>query len=744
MAKKYLLILFCLPLCVLGVSAQQVLGSGDDEDETTEEIGEYKGTRLGYYKVYGDNLDTFQVDVDTALHAFHIYNPMFQHTMSATNLGNLGSPYVSNLYFDRVEEDFLFADVYSAFMKVPSNLPIVNTRTPFSVLSYGNGGPKQYAEETLSGIFSQNVNPYFNFGVYFDIIYARGRYTNTSTRHKNYGLFSSYMSPRYNMYFNYGSATMENKENGGIGDANGWIDDYINNPGEVTDEMGAKQPENYPTRMSGESFYRRRFWTMSQNYNIGVLREVELPDSIATDTVITEFVSALRLVHKFSMETDIKQYQDKIGQSSFYDTAYIHPTLTNDSLWRRKISNRLGLYLDEDINRFGRFGAGAYIQSDYHNIQNNPWTTLEDSTLFKGYAGRQAYIDESTAYTAATKDLIAEAAALEAEERSLTAAEQLIIEEAALATAQKAVYAKEVKYINSMIVDSVIDDEINDYEGYTYNNITFGGSIFKRTGKHFFFEGAGHVVMSGYNAGDWGMSGSMRQAFSKLGQLELSARANFARKTPDYFTNHYYANNYWWNNDFDPVFKQELGGTLKIPAVNFEVSLDIDNMQNLVFFNEYAMPEQYDGNLAVMAFRLKKDFEIGRHLRWDNDIVYQETSASYALPLPQITAYTNLMYKNVLFKVLHFELGVDCRFHTAYKAPGYMPATGRFYNQQDVEIGNYPYMSAYANFFLRRMRFFLMSQHVNHGWPSLEYFSAPHYGYNHRMFKMGLQWTFYD
>jgi hypothetical protein len=53
-------------------------------------------------------------------------------------------------------------------------------------------------------------------------------------------------------------------------------------------------------------------------------------------------------------------------------------------------------------------------------------------------------------------------------------------------------------------------------------------------------------------------------------------------------------------------------------------------------------------------------------------------------------------------------------------------------------------MNVYADFFLRRMRFFVMEQHVNMGWPEYNYFSAPHYGYNHRMFKMGLQWTFYD
>lgn len=696
MAKRLTFLLSIFLLTALGIYAQDRPGGPggmpnseeehhDDHDHDHDHDDHRDSSQVStapyYFKTYRDNIDTFHVDIDTALHGMHIYNPMDRQTISSTTLGNFGSPYQSNIYFDRPEVDFLFSDVYDAYYKNYKNTPNVNTRTPFAILTYGNGGPRQYAEESLAGIFSQNIGKDVNFGVYFDLIYARGLYQNQSTRHKNYGFFGSLNKEKYNAYFNIGSSLLENYENGGFGTSDEWDDTYITDP---PSGIGG-QPENYPTRIdASRSFVKSQFITFDQKYNIGVMREVPMED-----TILTEFVPALNLVHQFKFEVDVKQHDDDNAVATYYDTAYIHSSNTLDSARSRRISNSVGLYLDERINRFGKFGAGAYIQMDNDYITNTPWISIEDTSLQKGYS-----------------ELIADN--------------------------------------SSVALDSSRLDFIQAYDGYSYTNIAVGGSIFKRTGTHFFFDALGKIYLSGYNAGDWQLKGEIRQAFPGMGDWDLTARANFERKTPDYFLQHYYSNNFWWDNNFDATFTQQIGGTLSIPTLNFDVSLDIDNMQNKVYFDVNALPTQYTGNLAVLAIRLEKDFEIGEHLVWENDLVYQTTSAADVLPLPTFTAYTNLYFRHVLTKVLHFNIGVDCRYYTEYYAPGYMPATGRFYNQRDVKIGNYPLMNVYADFFLRRMRFFVMGQHINMGWPALNYFSAPHYGYNHRMFKFGLQWTFYD
>ncbi len=633
------------------------------------------------FMTYGDNLDTFHVAVDTALHGLHVHDPIYRRSISNSTLGNLGSPYQSNIYFDRPEVHFLFSDVYDAYFLNYKNLPYVNTRTPFAVLSYKKGGPRSEAEEVFSVLFSQNINKDVNFGAYFDLIYARGLYTGQSVRHRNYGAFASYNKPKYNAYLNIGAGHMENRENGGFGDANAWDDLIVSQP---SDEL-AKQPRNYSVRIDdARSYLKNQFVTFNHQYNIGIMRQVN-----RGDTILEEFVPALNLVHQFKYEADAKQYEDNNAVTSFYDTAYIHNAHSLDSARHRRISNRFGLYLDEAINRFGKFGAGAYLQMDNNYLLNTPWISIEDSSLRKNHSS-----------------LLADN--------------------------------------NKVTLDSSRLDFIHAYKAYRYADVTFGGSIFKREGTHFFFDADAQLCFSGHNAGDWRVKGVLRQVFPKMKGWELSAHADFKRETANYFLQHYYANNFWWDNDFDPSFTQKLGGKLKIPSINVELSLDVDNKQKPVYFDENALPAQFDANLTVMALRLKKDFELGRLLVWENDVVYQETSSETVLPLPTLAVYSNFYFRPVLFKVLHMELGFDCRYHTSFYAPGYMPATGRFYNQREVKIGDYPLVNVYADFFLRRMRFYLMFQHVNEGWMPRNYFSAAHYAHNPRLFKIGLQWTFYD
>lgn len=694
MSKIHFILLCFISYSVLGLAQLERSGgpggggpSGDeshDEDHDHHSHEEHK-TGIGFWQYYDDNIDTISIPVDTMLRRFHTYNEMFQQSSSNTFLGNYGSPYISNLYQDRVEEDFIFADVYRAYTKRAEDIPIINTYSPFTLLSYGTGGPKVYAEENVSVMFSQNVGKELNIGAYYDLIYGRGRYTSMSTRHRNYGFFSSYSSPRYQMVFNLGFNRLENYENGGLGTDDEWVDALVNAPSSVSSLLPIISPENFPVRFEDAiSLNKRNFISIKQKYNIGVMREVELED-----TTVSEFVSAMNIVHQFDYNADIKQYEDQDGLTSFYDTAYINPTASFDSLRSRKISNRIGLYLDEDINSFGKFGMGAYIQMDNYRISSNPWVSIEDSMFASDYT----FFKENA---------------------------------------------------SSSNIDSLRYLFITSYKPETYTNIIFGGSIFKRQGTHFFFDASGKLNLSGYNAGDWQLKGMLKQVFPKMGNMELSAHADLNRKTPSYFYNHYYSNNYWWDNNLDPTFTQHIGGALKIPAFNFEVVADINNMQDVVYLNAQAVPDQYNGNMAVLSLQLNKDFELGKHIVWENEVVYQETSAEKAIPLPKLTAYTNLYFRGVLFDVLHFNIGADCRFQTAYYAPGYMPSTGLYYNQRDVKVGDYPYMNVYADFFLRRMRFFVMGQHINYGWPNLEYFSAPHYAYNHRMFKLGLQWTFYD
>lgn len=153
------------------------------------------------------------------------------------------------------------------------------------------------------------------------------------------------------------------------------------------------------------------------------------------------------------------------------------------------------------------------------------------------------------------------------------------------------------------------------------------------------------------------------------------------------------------------------------------------------------MPVQARSNVQVFSVNLRQNFKFGI-LHWDNNLTYQTSSNQAVIPLPKFAVYTNLYLKFKVAKVLDVQLGVDCDYYTKYKAVSYQPATMTFYNQDKIECGDYPFMNAYVNMKLSRVRFYVLMSHVNQGMTGTNYFSMPHYPLNPRKFQIGLSIDF--
>jgi hypothetical protein len=191
------------------------------------------------------------------------------------------------------------------------------------------------------------------------------------------------------------------------------------------------------------------------------------------------------------------------------------------------------------------------------------------------------------------------------------------------------------------------------------------------------------------------------------------------------------------------MYKTRLGGTFAIPTLGFDFNLSVDNLTDMVYFDKEALPQQHNGNIQVVAANLKQDFRVGS-FTLENNVVYQLSSNQAVLPLPEIALYHNLYYHGLWFKVLNMQIGADVRYHTAYYAPSYMPATGQFFVQDKMKIGNYPVMNVYINAHLKRTRFFIQYYHLNQLFMQGDYYSMPYYPINPATLKMGLTWNFYD
>jgi hypothetical protein len=278
----------------------------------------------------------------------------------------------------------------------------------------------------------------------------------------------------------------------------------------------------------------------------------------------------------------------------------------------------------------------------------------------------------------------------------------------------------------------------------TENNTSVGGILSKQLGTTLKYEALAELYVLGRKSGNFELSGkALTNIRAGNDSIIIAAKGYVKNTTPDFFLDYYESNHFQWNNNFSNEYKTHLGGELAIPTRNFKITANVENLNNFIYFNNDALPAQYKNNLQVLAFDVKKDFALW-HFHLENEVVYQTSSNQNILPLPKFSFYSNLYYVQKLFKVLTMQVGTDVHYNTEYYAPNYMPATGQFFVQNETKIGNYPLINVYANFHLKRMRFFIMYYHANYNISQPNYFSMPNYPMNPSMVKMGISWNFYD
>ena len=278
------------------------------------------------------------------------------------------------------------------------------------------------------------------------------------------------------------------------------------------------------------------------------------------------------------------------------------------------------------------------------------------------------------------------------------------------------------------------------------NNTYIGGALYKNRGKYIHYGFDGNVCLAGYKLGEFQVNGHMDAGF-RLGKdsMTIAAKAFFRNETPDYYLQHYRSNHYQWKNTFQKTLRLHVSGEVAYPTqwVKPKLNVSFENITKHIYFDTDGLPKQMDGNIQVLA----ADLQLNITTPWinlDNHVIYQHASSD-KLPLPALTLYHNLYYHGCWFKALDAQIGVDMRFFTKYYAPILNPALGQFCVQNQEQVGNYPVMNVYANFYVRslRLKLFAQYQHFNASFMGKQYFEMPGYPMAPDMFRAGLAWHFY-
>lgn len=655
MLRKYIYIIIAIVLLVGQANAQFKKSSGSNRQRSSEMNSESgpedpsKKKKTPEKPKIPSHIKTWKVgeqgslitknELDTTLAFYHVYQPIYQKSISNTFVGNNGGAYISNDFFSRTyNSDFYFVRSYNAYWLTPSQINYFNTTTPYSVLDYSQSENRLTKNETrFNVLLTQNVNKKFNIGFIYNQTKSQGQYLNQLNKFHNLGLTSSYISNNFVSHSNIIFNRLQSHENGGL-EANQVFSD-------------AEKTENYSVKMDDAL-------QKLQNNNIYTVNEYRLGKAIEADSVKhikASFIPRVGFIHEFELSNN-KHVFTKTDPKTFFNTIYLDSTKTADSTRYTRITNIFQIKFYEAPDRKYTFGKRAYIGND------QLWYKFPKAT---------------------------------------------------------------------------------DYFPEKQSNTFVGGSIFRNEGKFWQWEANGRIYLTGYRSGQTELNGYINKPL-KIGKDTTSLRVEGCLKTlvPDYYERYFYSNHYEWRNKFSNINEMTIRSSIRSQEYKLTIGANYSLIGNYIYNNNKGIPSQAGSELLVISAYLNKDFE-SKHWVVRFQGLVQETNNDL-VRLPAFAGFASLNYRTIVSKVLHFQLGADTRYNTAFYADAYEPSTGRFYQQNKQKIGNYPYIDLHANLKLKRTRIFFLLMNAGSGLVGNNYFLTPDYPSYRRTFRLGVAWSFYD
>lgn len=270
-----------------------------------------------------------------------------------------------------------------------------------------------------------------------------------------------------------------------------------------------------------------------------------------------------------------------------------------------------------------------------------------------------------------------------------------------------------------------------------------GGQLTKQRGSILTYAATAQFGLLGDVSGDIDIEGSVTTRFKLFGDtVSLKAYGYFKNLEAPYLLKQFVSNHYAWDNKFSKVQRFRAGGVLNLPWIYTSINVGYETLNNFIYFNNNSLPEQSSSAVHVLNASLTNHLGFGI-FNWDNEVTYQTSSNASVLPLPKFSIFSNMYLKFRIARVLDVQVGVDCNYYTKYYAPAYNPAIMSFYNQSEIECGNFAFADVYANFKLKKARFYVMYSHANKGlFGGNNYFSIPHYPLNPGRFQLGISVDF--
>ena len=296
---------------------------------------------------------------------------------------------------------------------------------------------------------------------------------------------------------------------------------------------------------------------------------------------------------------------------------------------------------------------------------------------------------------------------------------------------------------------------------WTEHNVSIGGQLQKTQGKLLHYDITAEAWLAGEDAGQLKLDARADLNLRLFGDtLHFDALAHLHRLNPTFLQRRYHSKHLWWDNDhFSKETRTHLEGRLSYDKTHTTLRVALDEIENYTYLaTSFAINQeqrnaltasflQHDASLAVFTAQLDQRLNLGP-IHWDNIVTFQTSSDKEVLPLPRLNVFTNLYLQFMVAHVLRVELGASGTWFSRYYAPEYVPQMNSYAVQQNadtrMELGNFPFVDAYANLHLKHARFFVMMSNVLGNDLDRQSFLTPHYPLNRSVLHLGVSWNFFN
>lgn len=783
MKKKKIIfssLLFCA--ATLPVAAQNDFNYNEDSQFRPQTNRKVNTDSLGSDKEIPKGIRVWTVDerfgdtkaavVDTLQHMY--MNSTFTEGLRGeyNTLGNMGTARLNRIFIDRrnTQGNFIFTEPYDYIVNPVSDFHFTNTYSPITNITLNSCGDKVTGEDDFKAIFAVNANKRLGAGFRFDYKYGRGYYNAQSTSHFKYTMWASYLGDRYQAHFLFSTNHEKMTENGGITN-----DDYIKHPEIYTESFATNEiptvlEQNWNRLDNQHIFFTHR-------YNVGFSRKVKMTEeeikakkfAMASKKENAEEEAkeeARKKAKEQGKKFDEKAYDKQQGAkfSGRPDGAKIagdEPTKDSDAKDIRNDSTRIA------VN--GKAAADSLLAIQKKNAEDSlfykseyvPVTSFIHTVKFDNYRRiYEAYQTPADYYLKEYYDagrLTGDSIYDQTKHWHMKNTFAIAMLEGFNKWAKaglKAFASYDLRHYELPTMEG-------GFEKFNEHALSVGGQLSKQEGKTLHYNAVAEIGLTGVDAGTLAIDGNVDVNIPFLGDtLQVRGDAFFHRETPSFYYRNYHARHLWWENDLDKTIHTRIMGTLSFPKTRTKLRVAVDEIKNYTYFSQsyditekglrtgvMVTPMQESGGINLLTAQLEQNFRLGI-LNWENQFTYQHSSKESVLPVPAFNAYTNLYIKFKVVKVLNVDLGADMRYFTSYEAPDYSPYMGQYTVQgngeNNVKIGNYPIVNVYANVHIKHTRFFVMMSHINAGQGDKNYFFAPHYPMNERVFRIGVSWNFFN